>query len=169
VTIILTLAALLFGQLFASLFKNLSDRLRPDLFNYLSLTGRDSFPSGHALVSVLFYGFIGYLFFMMAKKTWQKQVVVAGTILIIFLIGLSRLYLGVHWFSDVVGGWLLGGALLILLISIFNHVERALPHAKQGSAIHIRNLVIIFILIIFEAFFITYFYYTHQVGLPPVM
>jgi undecaprenyl-diphosphatase len=73
-----------------------------------------SFPSGHAMVSIAFYGFLAYLAFTQGGK--RGKLAAGELACLIFLIGLSRVYLNVHYPSDVLGGWLLG--LLILLISI---------------------------------------------------
>lgn len=64
-----------------------------------------SFPSGHALVSFCFYGLLAGMTALQLKAWWQKAVVWTGAGVLIGLIGLSRIYLGVHWPSDVVAGY----------------------------------------------------------------
>jgi undecaprenyl-diphosphatase len=88
-----------------------------------------AFPSAHALVAVVFYGFIAYALAHSLHKQWQRRAVVLVTSTIIFLIGYSRVYLGVHWASDVIGGWLLGTALLLALVVFFRAVH---VHAKRS-------------------------------------
>lgn len=71
-----------------------------------------SFPSGHATIAVTFYGFLLY-FSLKFFKSWKKYFLVALFGSLIILIGLSRLYLGVHYFSDVLAGYLIGSAFLL--------------------------------------------------------
>lgn len=77
-----------------------------------------SFPSGHAATSVVLYGFLAY-FFIYTATTWKIRTNIFFTaFLIIFLIGLSRMYLGVHYFSDVLGGYMVGVLWLLIGITI---------------------------------------------------
>lgn len=73
-----------------------------------------SFPSGHAYGSLLVYGFLAYL-----DGTWPAYIL-AGVM--IFLIGLSRLYLGAHFPSDVLGGWILAAVALTVVITYAGHI-----------------------------------------------
>ena len=68
-----------------------------------------SFPSAHAVLSAAFYGFLIYLIFQSGKNRPFKFFGSAGLFILIILIGFSRLYLGVHYLSDVMAGYLLGG------------------------------------------------------------
>lgn len=78
-----------------------------------------SFPSGHSMNSFVFFGFVAYVLitYCVAHKAPQVVVVVLFSLLI-GLIGFSRIYLGVHYFTDVTAGFLAGGVVLILLIKI---------------------------------------------------
>lgn len=77
-----------------------------------------SFPSGHAMISVALYGFITYMLCQtITKKSHKRIIIITGTTLI-FLIGLSRLILGVHYFSDIVGGYLIGTMWLMVGIAL---------------------------------------------------
>ena len=92
-------------------------RDRPELINLVKETSY-SFPSGHTMVSVVFYGFLIYL---ISKTKYSKKVKVILYILLvtlIFLIMMSRIYLGVHYFSDVFAGLFLGLAYLLIIITI---------------------------------------------------
>ena len=75
-----------------------------------------SFPSGHATSAVTFYGFLAYLIIKHAKKSYHR-IILMITFLIVFLIGFSRLYLGVHYLSDVLAGYMVG--IIFLVIGIF--------------------------------------------------
>jgi membrane-associated phospholipid phosphatase len=94
-----------------TLMKIIIERTRPEGFSDLLPTSY-SFPSGHATASMALYGFIIYLLFMLFPKYRVLTGVLGGAV--IALVGLSRLYLGVHYPSDVVGGYLL--AFLWILI-----------------------------------------------------
>lgn len=73
-----------------------------------------SFPSAHTVLSLAFYGFIAYLLLQSGKSKLTKFLGFAGLSFLIILIGFSRLYLGVHFFSDVIAGYLLGGLWLLI-------------------------------------------------------
>ncbi len=98
------------------LFKVFFHRARPEILVLVHATGY-SFPSGHSMVSVAFYGYLIYLSVILLQKPW-KQLSSLLLSMLIFFIGLSRIYLGVHYASDVVGGFLAGLAWLALLLSI---------------------------------------------------
>lgn len=76
-----------------------------------------SFPSGHAMTSIVFYGFLIYLIYKYCQNEKLKHYLIIGLVLLIFLIGLSRVYLGVHYTSDVLAGFLLGYAILVIFIN----------------------------------------------------
>lgn len=83
-----------------------------------------SFPSGHALMSSTFYGLIIYLVWRNIKNKAVKWIITIILLLIILFIGLSRIYLRVHYPTDVMAGYCLGVIWLILSISILNKMER---------------------------------------------
>jgi undecaprenyl-diphosphatase len=93
-------------------------RPRPpaDLVHILSPEQGNGFPSGHALFALVVLGLLAYFAFINLKNRAIRAVVMAGLIALILLIGTSRVYLGVHWPSDVIGGYLIGGILLTALI-----------------------------------------------------
>jgi len=93
-------------------------RERPTGINMLNLNSY-SFPSGHSMMSVAFYGFIGYLFLHSRRDKKIRIAVILTTIVLTFLIGISRIYLGVHYASDVLAGFVLSLAYLILFVTIF--------------------------------------------------
>jgi len=83
-----------------------------------------SFPSGHALMSATFYGMLIYLTWKNAKNENVRNIIIAALLLLIFLIGLSRIYLRVHYPTDVIAGFCLGLIWLVLSLSILNKIER---------------------------------------------
>jgi undecaprenyl-diphosphatase len=85
-----------------------------------------SFPSGHATIAVAFYGYLAYIF-IKSLKGRHDQLIIGLTVLIIILIGLSRLYLDVHYVSDVLAGYLIGSLSLIIGI---NSSEQKQSHEK---------------------------------------
>ena len=88
------------------ILKHLIARPRP-LLGLIEETGF-SFPSAHAMIAVTFFGLLIYIFKDSFKNKLGKGIFIGGLSLLIILIGLSRVYLGVHWFSDVVAGFALG-------------------------------------------------------------
>jgi membrane-associated phospholipid phosphatase len=98
------------------ILKNIFLRPRPNFpLAYLVEKGF-SFPSGHAMVSTAFYGAAAYLAFFVLKR-WQNKLLVAfGCLAAALLIGFSRLYLGVHYLTDVIAGWSAGGLWLAVCI-----------------------------------------------------
>jgi undecaprenyl-diphosphatase len=100
----------------ASILKILTHRTRPEtMYVEKMLFKTYSFPSGHAYVSLLVFGFLAYLSVHYIATPWNW--VVAGLLVaFIALVGISRIYLGAHFPSDVLGGWILGGFVLFLII-----------------------------------------------------
>lgn len=102
------------------LVKFLFERPRPDEAFHLVVQHGFSFPSGHAMGSVITYG---ALLFMIIRlySTWKVPVISAIIIIpLILLIGFSRIYVGVHYFSDVIGGFSLGLATLSFSLGIYS-------------------------------------------------
>ena len=87
-----------------------------------------SFPSAHSFCSLIVFGMIGLLIYraMVARGVHRENAMIPGIILIAFafLVGLSRIYVGVHWPSDVLGGWLLGGAWLAFAGALYTAGSR---------------------------------------------
>ncbi|KYD08525.1 phosphatase PAP2 family protein [Heyndrickxia sporothermodurans] len=98
-------------------------RERPDIHPIIQENGF-SFPSGHSMGSMILYGSLGYILVKLAKHNWSKIFGLLVGLIIIFVVGLSRIYLGVHYPSDVVGGYIAGAFWLLICISIFEIVEK---------------------------------------------
>ena len=100
-----------------NLIKVIIARSRPEINKLVTETGY-SFPSGHSITSMVFYGYLVYLTYKYINNKKIKIPLIIILILLIPTIGLSRIYLGVHYASDVLCGFLLGIIYLILFISI---------------------------------------------------
>ena len=99
--------------------KHIIRRPRPNVLRLVEESGY-SFPSGHSMVSMAFYGIIIYLVYKNVSNKYLKWILIILLSLLILSIGFSRIYVGVHYFTDVVGGFLLGLAYLIIYINIYN-------------------------------------------------
>ena len=100
-----------------NLIKVIIARPRPEINKLVTETGY-SFPSGHSITSMVFYGYLVYLTYKYINNKKIKIPLIIFLILLIPTIGLSRIYLGVHYASDVLCGFLLGTIYLILFILI---------------------------------------------------
>lgn len=108
-------------------------RARPDASLHLVTQGGYSFPSGHSVTSIVFYGLMLYLIQKHCKNEKLKTVLswICGILAVV--IGPSRIYVGVHWPTDVLAGWCLGGGILIIAILILEkiYVKKELqPYAE---------------------------------------
>lgn len=110
--------------------KNIIDRPRP-LAQHLTEAGSLSFPSGHAMSSIAFFGFLIYLVWRLVSTPWIRWLLTFLLTLLILLIGFSRVYLGVHYPSDILAGYAAGGACLAIFISVFTYVRYR--YARKGS------------------------------------
>ena len=104
------LFAILGGLLLSSMLKNGFDRPRPDLVSHGSHIYTSSFPSGHSMLSAVVYLTGGALLAMVQSAHRVRVYLVGCSILTTLLVGVSRVYLGVHWPSDVLAGWAAGAA-----------------------------------------------------------
>ena len=101
------------------LLKRILQRPRPTEFRIIEETGY-SFPSGHSMVSMAFYGYLIYLIYKYVENRYVKWISIVLLSSLICTIGVSRIYLGVHYTSDVLGGFLVSISYLILFISTVN-------------------------------------------------
>ena len=115
------------------LLKNIFIIPRPDIISLIEEKGF-SYPSGHAMASLAFYGFIIYLLNKKMKPSLLKKVLIIILTLLILLIGFSRIYLGVHHFSDIIGGYLISLAYLIIFIKLMKKLGR-----KRKNEVHKGN------------------------------
>lgn len=99
--------------------KQIIRRQRPNE-NCLVLEKGFSMPSGHSMVGMAFYGFLIYIIFKRVNNKFIKYSLITLLSLLIISIGISRIYLGVHYFSDVIAGFLFAISYLIVFITIIN-------------------------------------------------
>jgi membrane-associated phospholipid phosphatase len=108
-----------FVTILNQLLKRILQRPRPNEFRIIEETGY-SFPSGHSMVSMAFYGYLIYLIYKYVKNKYIKWGFITLLSILIVSIGTSRIYLGVHYTSDVLGGFLIAVSYLIIYISGVN-------------------------------------------------
>jgi len=132
--IIPLLLSMVGSEVFTLIGKVIFHRARPGVAMYVENTF--SFPSGHATIAISFYGFLAYCLIRNSKKWKHKINVFFAGFITILLIGFSRLYLGVHYLSDVWDGYLAGAIWLIVAISLSEY----LLSKKQKKEIASSNL-----------------------------
>ncbi|MEI8200448.1 MAG: phosphatase PAP2 family protein [Eubacteriales bacterium] len=103
------------------LIKTLVHRTRPgvDLIHVVRVLNDYSFPSGHVMFYTGFFGFVCFLTYTLLKPSWIRTLLLIVFVSHILLVGISRIYLGQHWASDVLGAYLLGGLCLIAGIRFY--------------------------------------------------
>jgi membrane-associated phospholipid phosphatase len=103
------------------LVKDLVQRPRPtpDMVNVFAKLTSYSFPSGHVMFYCGFFGFVGFLAFSLLKPSLKRSLLLVLFGGLVFLIGASRIYLGEHWASDVLGSYLLGSLTLVAIIQLY--------------------------------------------------
>lgn len=111
------------GSVFISeTLKLIVNRPRPDphlIHQIEKFTRDDSFPSGHVLFFMGFYGFLLFASYTLIKYKLQRKIFVTGLIILLILIGVSRIYLGSHWFSDTLASYLIGSVWLYIVVLLF--------------------------------------------------
>lgn len=104
-------------------FKVSFERIRPEFDRVIEITGY-SFPSGHAMISLAFFGMLSYL--LVQNYTFlqsYKKIIYIITGLFIFMVGFSRVYLGVHYPTDVFGGYLAGATWLLVCVLLYKWLK----------------------------------------------
>ncbi|MET1032120.1 phosphatase PAP2 family protein [Domibacillus tundrae] len=110
------------GGVFNDFLKELFKRQRPDILPLIEQGGY-SFPSGHSMGSFIFYGALSFMLFRLLKGKWKKMIAAVLAGCMILLVGLTRIYLGVHYPSDVIAGFSIGAAWLFFWIMLFHFSE----------------------------------------------
>ena len=102
--------------------KHIIQRERPNINRLIPEKGY-SFPSGHSMMSMAFYGMLIFLLFKYVKNTALKWTLIVILTILLSTIGITRIYLGVHYPSDVIGGFLVSLTYLFILTEIYNKVK----------------------------------------------
>ncbi len=114
------------AEVLSLVLKALIRRPRPDP-NFITqlehFTKNDSFPSGHVLFAIGTFGFLFFLVFKKIKKGILRNILMVLSLLLIVSMGLSRIYLGAHWFSDTLGSYLIGTVWLFLMVSLYKRLK----------------------------------------------
>lgn len=126
----LVLLTVLGGTLLSELLKQIFGRIRPDVVPPLVVHLSLSFPSGHSTQAAAVYLTLGALFARLQKGRRLRLYIMSWAMFIALLVGFSRVYLGVHWPSDVLGGWILG-AVWAVLVSL---IDRWWRHRSSAAA-----------------------------------
>ncbi len=120
---VVQITAVLFLSAVSNLIlKRFIDRARPGIEHLVSVETL-SYPSGHAMSAMAFYGFIIYLFYRYKMNLFLKMITILGLILLILSIGISRIYLGVHYPSDIAGGFIAGFIWIVFCIIVFDVID----------------------------------------------
>ena len=117
-------AAVLGGEALNLLLKDLFARPRPHFGHPLVVETSYSFPSGQAMESLVVYGMLAYFALLTLRSKRMRVVSVGGAVVLVTLIGFSRVYLGAHYMTDVVGGFAAGGAWLSAVITAWEVMRR---------------------------------------------
>ena len=116
--------ALASGAGLNALLKHVFHRGRPQFATEFISHASWSFPSGHAMESMVGYGMLVAVTLHQLHGSTRRRLVIGAAAVLIFMIGVSRVYLAVHYLTDVVAGWLAGGAWLFVCITAFHFAER---------------------------------------------
>ena len=125
---------LIIATLLNQLLKYIIQRPRPDGYRLIAESGY-SFPSGHSMVSMAFYGLMIYLIWKMVKNKKIKYISCGILGLLIPMIGFSRIYLGVHYASDVIGGF----AISIVYLLLFTNITRSILQLEKEKDNTVKN------------------------------
>jgi membrane protein DedA with SNARE-associated domain/membrane-associated phospholipid phosphatase len=128
------IAAVAGSALLNWLLKGLFQRPRPHFAHPLVVETSYSFPSGHAMESFVVYGMLAYLAVLWLRSWEARMAAVCGAALVVVLIGFSRMYLGVHYFSDVVAGYAAGGVWLGALMTGAETIRRGGKHGNGSKS-----------------------------------
>jgi membrane-associated phospholipid phosphatase len=122
----ISLSSLVLMMLLKALFR----RKRP-LSPLLHAAKGLSFPSGHAIMAVTFYGLLVYIIMNSGMHEFARWLLVIASVLLILLIGFSRVYLRVHYASDVLAGFVIGLLWLLISLNVLNHLESDYREIQQ--------------------------------------
>jgi undecaprenyl-diphosphatase len=123
-SMVLVLIATVGGAVLNFVLKEAFARPRPSVVPHLTEVSSESFPSGHAMLSAIVYLTLGALLAQLTERRRLKLYVLGVALLLTFLVGLTRVFLGVHYLTDVFGGWMAGLAWALLTAMLVRGVKR---------------------------------------------
>jgi undecaprenyl-diphosphatase len=129
VSLILVVAG---AQVLNNILKDAFQRERPTPVTGFISAQQFSFPSGHAMVAAAFYLFLAYMAWRLLRVNWQRGLMVASLVLLLLLIGLSRLYLEAHYLTDVIAGFI-AGVLWAESVILGGHVLKTRTRSRDAG------------------------------------
>jgi undecaprenyl-diphosphatase len=128
---VLLITAVVGGLILSNLLKSFFDRPRPDLVPHGTHVLTQSFPSGHAMLSAVTYLTLGAIMAEAEQKRRLKIFFLSVGVLLTIAVGISRIYLGVHWPTDVMAGWCAGAAWALACWSVAHLIDRRAQKARS--------------------------------------
>jgi undecaprenyl-diphosphatase len=132
-TALMVLATSISGEVLNEVLKLLFERPRPSVVPHLRSAVTASFPSGHAMESAVIYLTLGALLMRVVEGRLTKIYCMAAAIFLTFIVGASRVFLGVHYPTDVLGGWMLGFLWAALTFLATRRFERTLNREREQA------------------------------------
>ncbi|WNG54287.1 phosphatase PAP2 family protein [Archangium gephyra] len=132
-TLALVLGSTVGGAAVNGILKGHFARPRPTVVPHLTHVLSESFPSGHAMLSAIVYLTLGALLAQLVERRWLRAYLVGVALTLTLLIGLTRVYLGVHYPTDVLGGWMAGLAWALLTAVMARGAKRRSPGLREES------------------------------------
>lgn len=114
------LGSIVAGTLLNTLLKEVISRSRPDIVPHATDAALSSFPSGHAMMSTVVFLTLGALLSLSTDNRQVKLYILSWSILLPLMVGVSRLYLGVHWPTDILAGWIAGATWSLLCLLVYD-------------------------------------------------
>lgn len=134
--LVLFIAVMVGSTLLNQVLKHVFHRARPHVHRLIEETGF-SFPSGHSMEAFALYGILAFLLWRQLHTAWAREILILFSVIMILAIGTSRIYLGVHYPSDVIGGYLASGFWLFLIIYFYQwEMERRYERKRGRKAVH---------------------------------
>ena len=128
---LVVLVSAISGELVTQLLKSVFQRPRPEIVPHLRQVVDTSFPSGHAMQSAIIYLTLGAMLMRLAESRLTKAYCLIMAIVVTLLVGMSRVYLGVHYPTDVIGGWIFGFVWASLCWIVARRFERETGVAQE--------------------------------------
>ena len=132
-TSLFVLSSIVGGWILNAVLKNLFHRPRPSVVPHLTETMSTSFPSGHAMLSAITYLTLGALLAQFAEHRRVKVYLLTVALVLSVLVGCTRVYLGVHYPTDVLGGWVAGLAWALFVTVAARTVRRRSPALREEA------------------------------------